>query len=1287
MSSKCPKCDFENPEGSKFCNQCGAKIALQKDKRLELLQTTLPDEMKDKILAARIGGERKNVTVLFADVSGFTELSEKLDPEEITDIINKLFNVLIKIVYEYEGTIDKLIGDCIMALFGAPITHENDPERAVHAALDILYAMDRFNEEQKTSLSIHIGINSGLVVVGGVGSDLKMDYTVMGDTVNYAERLMELAKDEILVSESVYKQVSYLFEALPLEKVKVKGKAQQLIPYRIIGRTQEPTSKRGVPGLESPLIARDSELKALKSALDILPKGKAFAISIIADTGVGKSRLVQELRAYASEEITWLGGKAFAYGKHLPFRALQEQIRAYLAISEFDAEERARESLAKTARHLFKGKFQEYFPYLCQFISLKVPEQLKDKIMYLDPEPLKVQTAVSVKALLREVAAEKPLVLYFEDTHLIDQETVELITFLLDGLKDSRILFLFEARPEEETAIFHIRKFLNDEYGERYMELRLEPLKPGDAKTLIKNLLNIEVPPADLLSLILRKSEGNPFYIEEIIATLIDEGIIQAKGDSLKIVSRVADVQIPDSVEAVVRARIDKLPPEIKSFLGTASVIGRSFSYKLLSCVDRNAPIPSYLATLENRQLIVKLSAKTSEPQDAEYAFRHILTRDICYKGLLKKTRREIHSAVADCMEHIYGDKIEDQYEILAFHHSNAHNLQKALSYYEKSGDTDRKYHRNDAAIDCYSQALTIHETLYPNQQPEKRAALLTKRGDIKELQAAYDSALEDFKAALSLCPAGARRAELSGKIGNIFYSKSDYETAISHYEQAVKMLDASHESLLLTRILIDYAQLLSVGKSDHKAAEHTVIKALTNIDEKREPGIYAHGLKTLGSIAYKTGDYDKSLEYRQKALALWKKLNEKREIADGYTNVGAAYFRKGELDKALQFYKEALSITEEMGYKWGIAQACRNIGLTYRVQGERSRALQYFERCLAISEEIGNKSGIAAVYYNMGHIYLSGELDEALKYYKKSLAISEEIGNKAPIGQVSNNIGIVYRSKGELDTALKYYTKYLEIAEEIGDKWGIGAATGNIGFVYYDKGDLEKAMEYAQKSVEIFEKIGYMGGVAGASQTIGQIFLEKGAIDDALKQFERYFDLFTKMGIKREIGRANLSLGNLYAEIGQYDKARKYLDDSLRIAEENRGKIDMAEVYLTFAEMHTATGDYKAAIDFSEKAFFLAKDTGAKTFEILALRAIGMSLAHDQPDKALSYLEESVELAKKHHMRLVSAKALLELARVLTKQKKPREAEKALAEASGIFKETGALRWIDKVASIRNQS
>jgi len=1277
---KCPKCRSDNPEGSKFCNQCATPLTAPQDKRLEMVKSTLPETMKNKILSAKIEGERKNVTVLFADVSGFTELSEKLDPEEVTDIINNLFKVLIAIVYEYEGTIDKLIGDCIMALFGAPITHEDDQERAVHTALEIMGALDKFNEEQKTNLSIHIGINCGLVIVGAVGSDLRMDYTVMGDTVNLAERLTETAKDEILVSESIYKKTSYLFEMNVLEPVTLKGKSEKIIPCRVIGKKGTPMRKRGIPGLYSSLVGRDKELKALKSALNHHLTGKAVAVSVIGETGLGKSRLIQEIGDYAGKKVEWLSGSALSYGKHFPCRIFQEQIRSFLEIAEFEIE--GHEKLKRKAKILFKDKINEYYPYLCLFLSLNVPEHLQEKIKYLEPEPLKLQTFASVKALFRKIAKTTPLLLYFEDMHLIDSESIELLKFLLDGLKDDPIFFLFEMRPEKESGVNKIRKSIQKILKKGYSEIKLQALGINNAKTLVQNLLKIPGLSENVSSLIIKKSEGNPFYIEEIIGTLIDAKLLQMKNEEWDVVADISSFEIPDTVEAVIRARIDKLPTEVKEVLGIASVIGRSFLYKILSRVSEINNLEYSLNTLEERQFIMMKKSQTAViSPDTEYIFKHILTRDICYQGLLKKKRRQIHKKVAECMEDIFQEKIEDHYNILALHYYNANDFEKAYYYYKKAGDTEKELYRNNSAIECYTKSIEIHEMLFAEEENEKIAELLEKRGDVKELKAEYDSALKDFEKALKYYGGVEKKARVKSKIGNIFSNKSEYDTAILHYENSIELLKTIPEQPLLSEILIDYAKLLSRGRSDFKKSEKTIEQALSKIDKNKEPRIYAHGLNTLGGIYYRRGDYDRALEHRQKAMAIREELKDKRGIADGYINVGAVYYRKGQLNKALEFYKRSLEITEEIGYKWGIGQACRNIGLVYRVKGESNRALKYYKRCLAISEEIGNKSGIAAVFFNMGHIYLAGELDKALKYYKQCLAISEEIGNKGGIGQVSNNIGIVYRYKGGLDTALKYYKRYLTIAEEIGDKWGIGVATGNIGFVYFDKGELDKALEYGKKSLGLFEEIGYKGGIGLASQVIGCVHRERGEIKQALNCFERHLAIYETMGIQREISRAYLGIGSLYTEIQRFDDAREYLEKAEEIVKQTGGKIDLSEAYVNLAELNTIIKNYKPAADFAKRALSLAEETGAKTNKVLALRALGLALSQQKPEQALTYLKKSISIARKQNIKLELAKSLFELAKIMLETgNNIVVALQKLKEAEKIFKKAGAKGWMEKV-------
>jgi predicted ATPase/class 3 adenylate cyclase len=1291
---KCPKCGADNPKGAKFCNQCATPLTVQQDKRMQIVKNTIPKTMRSKILSTHIEGERKNVTVLFADVSGFTKLSEKLDPEELTDIINKLFKVLIEVVYENEGTIDKLIGDCIMALFGAPITHEDDPERAVNTALKILGALDLFNSEQKTNLSIHIGINSGLVIVGGVGSDLKMDYTVMGDTVNCAERLMEIAEDEILVSESVYKKSSYLFEMTPLENVTVKGKNQQITPYRVIGTKEEPKRKRGIPGLHSPLVGREKEYTSLLSSMDSLLNGKSQVLSVIGETGVGKSRLIEELNQYGGNRMVWLKGRTLSYGKHFPFRVFLEQIRSYVGISKFDSQIKAREKLKSKSKELFKDDTDEYFPYLCHFLSIRVPEPLQEKIKYLTPENLKLQASVAVKTFLKKITEEKPVVLYFEDMHLIDPESLELTKFLLDGLKKEPILFLFETRPEKTTGLYKIRDYAQKLYRKGYKEVILHPLQPEDAKALVRNLLNISSYPEQLSPLILEKSEGNPFYIEEIIGTLIDSNVLKIENGVCSNIPDITKLEVPDTIEAVIRARIDKLPQEAKELLGRASVIGRTFSHKLLSYVSEKSKIDSSLQILEKRQFISKSTqeSKTST-YEIEYTFTHILTRDICYKGLLKKKRRYIHKKIAQGIESMFSEKIEDHYRILALHYLNAKEFKKSYNFYRKAGDIEKEFYRNDSSIECYTKAIEIHKNLFPEQN-KAIAPILEKRGDVKELKAEYDSALKDFEEALNLYENPTEKAKMEKKIGNIFHNRSDYDTAIPHYQKAVKMLKKTPESPLLAETLIDYGALLSHGKSDYEAAEKTIEQALTKISKKNEPGSYAQGLEKLGGVFSRRGDYERALKYQQEALAIREVLQDKRGISVGYTNIGALYLKKGQLDKSLTYHKKSLGITKEIGYKKGIGRAYRNIGLVYKVKGENETALKYYERCLQISEEIGNKSGIAAAFFNMGHIYLSGELDTALKYYKKSLAISEEIGNKSAIGQVANNIGIVYRNKGEPTTALKYYKQYLSIAEETKDKWAIGAATGNIGAVYHDIGTLDEALEYGKRSLELFENIGYKGGIGLTSDIIGKIYMDMGDTEQALNFFNKHLQISQEIGIKKEISRAYLSIGSLYTESKNIKQARDCLEKSEKIIKQIEGKIDLSDIYIAYANLYITMENYEKAVEFAEKGFFNAKNTGAKTSEIIALRTIGKALfqsskkrkgkeAKEIQQKASSYLEESLSLSENQEMRLNSGKSLYELGKLMHAMGRIEDSERYLKRASEIFKKSGTKHWFEKVKEI----
>jgi len=1212
---KCPRCDFLNPAGSKFCNQCGMQLFISSidDDHLTFAQSHLPDEMRVRISSSCIEGERKHVTVLFSDISGFTALSEALDPEELTELINTCFDSLIKVIYKYEGTIDKFIGDCIMVLFGAPIAHEDDPERSVLTAFEILGALDRFNEEQRVNLSIHIGINSGIVIAGGVGSDLRMDYTVMGDTVNVAERLMGVAKDEILVSESVFAKTKHMFEMHKIKPLKLKGKAKKVTAYRVIGIKEKPERKRGIVEFLSPLVGRKKELQQFNSISQQVQKGSAAAVAIIGEAGIGKSRLIEEFRRRENGNAQWLIGRCKYLGRTLPFQVFRDHIHSYFGISEYEHIMDMRKKIKTKAQSLFKRKTNHYLPYLYLFLSLDIPESIQDKVKYLDPEHLQLEQFVTVKALFREISKRRPLILCFEDMYWIDAESLELIKFLSEGLKDMPILFLLETRPKKQSMLRKIKKDIKKALKEQYVEMRLQPFTSKEALSMIKTLIKISGYEDSICSVIFEKSEGNPFYIEEIIRSLMDSDILKKKNGVWQFAKSKSSFEVPDSVEAVIGSRIDRLSDNEKYLLSQASVIGKSFPHAILQSLNADNQIDQALKTLIHREFIIERNV-ASFPQsergtcgqkgstaqdlsDKEYMFKHVLIRDVAYRGLLKRKRRRIHRKVAKSIEEIFKKRIPEYYESLAYHYYHGEVFEKSYNYYKKAGNAAKELYRNSTAIECYSKAMKVHKKLFPNNKEEK-AELFGNIADVEAIRGDYDGALAKYNSAIMLYATVEKKADMKRKIANMFVNRSEYNKAIASYDEAIVMLQEKTFSSILSETLIDFAWLLNMRKGDHARAKEMTTKALANLERSNEPIIYAKGINTLGSICYNMSNYDEALGYYQETLKVYETLNNKR----------------------------------------GIGYASNNIGLIYRNKGEFSVALAYNSRYLAISEEIGDRKGIGIACNNMGGLYHdNGKMDTALKYYRRYLAIAEEIGYKRGVCIAYGNIGIVYRKKGKLNKALEYYERYLDISEEIGYRQGICLASNYIGVAHFYKGEYKIALDHLRRYLSISEGIDYKRGVADACFNIGRI----------------------------------------YGELGKYKYAEKYLMKAKKSFTEMGS--NLAKIFASLSELRIAEGNYEPAIELAKKALSSSEGAEKPTREIFALRVLGKALAHNNTTEALRCIRKAVALAKKGKREHELGISLYELGKLLVHAGELKKAKRHLTDARTLFKKLGLQVWRKK--------
>ncbi len=593
LGGRCANCQAELPVGARFCMNCGQPVPAvtpADDARLERAAAATPAPLADKMRAAHLAGERKIVTALFADVVGSTSLAEKMDPEDWTDIMNRAFDRLFPIVHRYEGTIARLLGDALLAFYGAPVTHEDDAVRAVRASLDMLQAVREHALEVKRQhgidFTMRIGLNTGPVVVGDVGSDLKYEYTAMGDAINLAARMQAAAQPmTVLIAEPTYRFIAPAFDCADLGQIEVKGKAEPVRVYEVRAAKAQPGRMRGVAGLESPMVGRDAELRALLEVSGAVQAGHGRAAAIVGEPGLGKSRLISEWKA-AAPAVRFADGRCLSYGQSLAYHLLLDLLHSLIAVPAAATEPETRAGLEQVTHDLLEDTAMEVFPYLGHLLSLDLEGEARERVQALNPQALQSHYLAAFRQLLLALAARRPLALVFDDIHWADPSSVELLIKLLPLTAEAPLLFCFVTRPDRDAPGWKLITAANESFGSIFSEINLNPLTETDSRQLVSNLLEIEALPERIRDLILKKAEGNPFFVEEVIRMLIDRGAIVRKDDQSWMAGKeIETIDIPDNLQGLLLARIDRLPEEVKRTLRVASVIGRQFSVKVLEQV------------------------------------------------------------------------------------------------------------------------------------------------------------------------------------------------------------------------------------------------------------------------------------------------------------------------------------------------------------------------------------------------------------------------------------------------------------------------------------------------------------------------------------------------------------------------------------------------------------------------------------------------------------------------------------------------------------------------------
>jgi len=904
----CVACQGQNPPGNRFCHQCGGVLGPGPAAgQFASPQAYTPKHLAEKILTtgSALKGERKQVTVLFVDVSGFTSLSERLDPEEVHRLMSRAFDLMLAEVHRYEGTVNQFLGDGIMALFGAPIAHEDHARRAVHAALGIGRALETYQTELASrgiSFRARQGLNTGLVVVGSIGSDLRMDYTAVGDTTNVAARLQQAGEPgRVTISEATHRLVHGYFETRALGQVQLKGKAEPLAIWEVVAARESRTrleveADRGL----TPFVGRERELDLLLDAFERSRAGHGQVAFLVGDAGIGKSRLLLELRRRVGDEADWHEGHCLSFGKSMTFHPLVDLMRRQFAIGETDGEAAIAEKIERGVADV-AGDLSPIAPYLKALLSID-PGDAAVKAM--SPAERRGETFEALRSLFVRAAERRPQILVIEDLHWIDSASEQFLATLMDSVPALRLLVVFTYRPGYTSP-----------FGERSYFTRVVPAALGaeDSARMAAAVLDTDSLPDELRTLLGGKAEGNPFYVEEMVKSLEESGALRRVGTRYELARPASEITIPGTIQDVIAARIDRLAEAPKRTLQLASVIGREFTRRL---VDRLAEIrertEEYLRELTALELV---NERRRYPELA-YMFKHALTQDVAYGSLLVQRRKELHGLVGLAIEDLYADRLPEHLEMLAHHFARAEDWERALDYLLKAAEKATKAFGLRQALDLYGEALETARRLGDQVPAATFMAIHRARADLFFGIGDFDRSRTEAEALVELTRRVQDRPGEAGalvQVASALFWMEDFPAGLERTREAIEIAEVSGAQAPLGGALYvqGYVHLVS-GRLE--AAEEDLGRALAIGRAGGETGRQGLALHTLALRRSWQGEYQASLDLANEAVEIAREHRLVVPLIRGLWNRGVAWTDLGDYERALAALNESLALAEKVG-------------------------------------------------------------------------------------------------------------------------------------------------------------------------------------------------------------------------------------------------------------------------------------------------------------------------------------------------------------------------------------
>jgi class 3 adenylate cyclase/tetratricopeptide (TPR) repeat protein len=1054
-----------------------------------------PRHLAEKILTSKtaLEGERKQVTVLFADLKGSMELLADRDPEEARQLLDPVLERMMAAVHRYEGTVNQVMGDGIMALFGAPIAHEDHAVRACYAALAMQEAIRTYAEEARRThgitVQMRVGLNSGGVVVRAIGNDLHMDYSAIGQTTHLAARMEQLATPgSILLTAETLQLAEGFIQVKPLGPVPVKGLVAPVEVFELVGATTirrrfQAAVARGL----TRFVGRETELAALQYALERAGAEHGQVVAVLGEAGMGKSRLVYEfVHSYRLQGWLVLESASVSYGRATPYVPVIDLLKRYAHVQERDDVRTVRAKVTGQVLTL-DDALQETIPALLALLEA-LPED--NPFQQLDPPQRRQRTLDALKRVLVRETQAQPLVLVFEDLHWIDAETQALLDSLVESLPTARLLLLVNYRPE-----------YRHNWGSKtyYTQLRLDPLPPVNAEELLEALLGHEDSLAVLKQLLITRTEGNPFFLEESVRTLVETGALVGKPGAYQLAQSLPTIHVPVTVQAVLAARIDRLPAEEKRLLQTAAVIGHEVLWRLLQAVAELPEDALYrgLTHLQSAEFLYE----TRLFPELEYTFKHALTHEVAYGSVLQESRRILHARIVEALEETAGDRLVEQVERLAHHALRGEVWDKAVAYSRRAGEKAMARSAYREAVGCYEQALAALDHL-----PEQRAT----REQAVDLRLALRSALRplgDFgrilaylREAESLAKAlgdSRRLGQISQFLSNYFYIMGAHDQAITAGQRALALATADGE-VVLQALANQYLGLAYHAQGDYRRAIDCLGQTVTSLDRARHrerfgeaflPAVFSRA--ALTDYHAELGLFAEGRALGEEGLQMAEAVAHPASLMWASWGLGRLSLCQGDLHRALPLLERAVGICQDADLPAWFPRMAAALGAAYTLGRRVADAVPLLTQALQQSTATERAHFEMLCRLSLGETQLlAGHLEESHVLAERALVLArahQERGHEAYVLRLLGDIA-THCEPPDTDQAEAHYSQALALAEELGMRPLVAHCHLGLGMLYAKMGQRNQACAALIATIDLYRAMAMTFWLPEAEAALAQV-------------------------------------------------------------------------------------------------------------------------------------------------------------------------------------------------------